>query len=85
MAGDKMCKTREMKTVSTATMAHKKALANTKVAIPSLKVVHTKVVKEKPATTTTKVEIPMDKVATIKARTTDNKKQIPHNQVETEP
>jgi hypothetical protein len=84
MAGVKMCKTREMKTASTATMAHKKALANTRVAIPSLKVMHTKVVKEKPATTTTKVEIPME-VATIKARTTDNKKQIPHNQVETEP
>jgi len=33
--------------------------------------------------TTTKVEIPMDKEATIKANT--NKKQIPHNQVETEP
>jgi len=63
-------------------MVPKRALANTKVAIPSLKVLHTKVAMEKTATTT-KVEILMDKEATIKANT--NKKQIPHNQVETEP
>ena len=77
-----MRKTRETKTALEATMAPKRALANTKVAITSHKVMHTKVVMEK-TPTTTKVEIPMDKEETIKANT--NKKQIPHNQMETEP
>jgi len=80
MAGDKMCKTREMKTVSTATVHRKRAPANNKkVAIQRLR---TKVVMARP-TTTIKVVMPMDKVATIKARTID--KKLSHNQVETEP
>ena len=77
-----MCKTREMKTVLMATMDHKRALANTKVAIPNHQA-DMKVVMARP-TITTKVEIPTDKEATIKAKMTTDKKQIPHNQVETE-
>jgi len=42
-----------------------------------------KVVMARP-TITTKVEILTDKEATIKAKMTTDKKQIPHNQVETE-
>lgn len=42
-----------------------------------------KVVMARP-TITTKVEILMDKEATIKDKMTTDKKQIPHNQVETE-
>ena len=72
MAGDKMCKTREMKTVSTATVHRKRAPANTKVAIQSHKVLPTKVVTARTTTTTT-AATPM---ATIKARTTDKKLQL---------
>ena len=73
MAGDKMCKTREMMTTLTAAMDHKRVLANTKVAILNQQV-HMKVVTVR-TTKTTKVETTsMDKEATIKCLMTSNKK-----------
>ena len=74
-----MCKTREMKTVLTATVHRKRAPANTKVVIQSLKVLPMKVVTVRP-TTTTKVAMPM---ATIKARTTDKKLRLNLTETET--
>jgi len=68
-----MCKTREMTTMLTATMDHKRALANTKAVILNHLKVHMKVETER-ITKTVKVAMSTDKEATIKCQMTSSKK-----------